>query len=232
MVNEANSKVGLSRSQWTILIILTIVAIFTVWGLAHLLSWSIEKFEQVSLTIGALALAVSAYAAMSTKRLKQFEIEKGFLAAKSLINVDAQEALSESHNTYDKLSSYQEKSIEKWNSNVIRLKALEERYERRQDQLPFLAAHLPPDKCLGIQQFYLELQRHFDIVEELIIQESIRDVDIDAAIDTRKRLCQRLIDGEKRILRCYQNLNFEKVPGKLQERVTSASSAVPIATEN
>jgi len=215
-MNTKKNQLGLSKTQWVILIIAIVSFLFVVWKLAAIFKWAIAINEQISLSIAALALVFSAYSSMITRKVKKFEIEKGYQAAKALIEADAHEALKESHNIYDRLMEIS--SSEQWNNVLTRLKVLEKRYERRQDQFPFLAAHLPPDKFLEIQSFYLEVQRHFDEAEELAVTNPGEDGQV-LILRRKEILKNKYLNREKDILNVYKKLEFKQLPLEIQNLI-------------
>jgi hypothetical protein len=180
--------------------------------------------EFVAIIVGALALAAAAYAARSANRLTEFELSRGYRAAMSIIQVDTEEALRESVRLLDKLRTLNGNQVDDWNEAVEELCRFEQRYVRRQDQLPFLSTHFPPAGVREVQSLYLAIEMIFWRSTSLSLESRLGVGDKSALINRRQEtVSQNISRYQQDALRHYQKLELEELPKSITDRITTGT---------
>lgn len=190
-------------------VVFLLVGAILLYAIPYLFNLVIEKAEKAAFVVSAVATAVSAYSASLSLRLKKEELERGKNAAKSIVISDFSELFGQANEAVESLGKFKGSNYQDWNLIVERLIKLSAKYQKRQDQVAFLAINFHSDEVFKIQEIYLKAQQMLDELVALKIEESPNLSEVPHRIKHKQTsINECLSDPAKRILNTYQALNF------------------------
>lgn len=209
MSNSEKQQADISCQGYVALGVLMLVLI-GMWFLFQILfSATFELTKFATYLVAVLALTVSAYSGMMTRRLKETELQQTRKGAMGTVYADTTELIQIIAEFRDRSNGIQSNQDHEWEEMILDLRVFERRFEQKQSHLSLFATQFSTDTFQKIQVLYLHMLRTLTRVEvfKLNLPQSYGATDRANALNgQRERLLSRLNSCENTVRGHYENV--------------------------
>jgi hypothetical protein len=192
-------------------IALLVLLLFGGWFLfQHLLQMVFDASKFVAYAVSVFALAISAYSALMTRRLKEREFRQSRDGALGTIFSDASEFIQCVREFEDRSLKASTDGTHDWEEIILDMAIYEARFAKKQDRIAALAPQFDSESLLRMQDLYWQMYRHLARMESYRVQlQSYTKAEIESTIG-RKRdaLKVRLSSGEAATRKTYEGIRM------------------------
>jgi hypothetical protein len=174
----------------------------------HLLQMAFDGAQFVAYAVSVFALAISAYSALMTRRLKEREYRQSREGALGTIFSDASEFIQCVREFEDRSRKASTNGTRDWEEIILDMAIYEARFAKKQDRIVALTTQFNSESLLQMQDLYWQMHRHLARMESYRVQlQSYTGPEIEAAIgQKREALRARLTSGEAATRKTYEGI--------------------------